>query len=60
VVQQVRPRNLVELGSGVGGKVRVLLDAMDAAGTLQSCTLLDISESAIASLVARLRRSGRG
>jgi L-histidine N-alpha-methyltransferase len=59
-VQQVRPRNLVELGSGVGGKVRVLLDAMDAAGTLQSCTLLDISESAIASSLAQLRRERPG
>ena len=55
VVQQVRPRNLVELGSGVGGKVRVLLDAMDEAGTLQSCTLLDISESAIANSLSQLR-----
>jgi L-histidine N-alpha-methyltransferase len=60
VVQQVRPRNLVELGSGVGGKVRVLLDAMDEAGTLQSCTLLDISETAIASSLAHLRSERPG
>ena len=60
VVQQVRPRNLVELGSGVGGKVRVLLDAMEAAGTLESCTLLDISESAIASSLAQLRAERPG
>jgi len=55
VVEQVRPRNLVELGSGVGGKVRVLLEAMEEAGTLQSCTLLDVSESAIAQSLAQLR-----
>jgi L-histidine N-alpha-methyltransferase len=60
VVEQVRPHNLVELGSGVGGKVRVLLDAMETAGTLQSCTLLDISESAIASSLAQLRAERRG
>src|SRR4029078_11734275 len=47
VARHVRPRTLVELGSGVGGKVRMLLDAMDAAGTLQSCTLLDISATAM-------------
>ena len=45
VVEQVRPRNLVELGSGVGGKVRVLLD---------------ISESAIASSLSRLRSERPG
>ncbi len=54
-VERVRPRDLVELGSGVGGKVRVLLDAMEEAGTLESCTLLDISESAIANSLAQLR-----
>jgi L-histidine N-alpha-methyltransferase len=54
-VERVRPRNLVELGSGVGGKVRVLLDAMEEAGTLESCTLLDISESAIANSLSQLR-----
>jgi len=60
VVRHVRPRTLVELGSGVGGKVRMLLDAMDAAGTLQSCTLLDISETAIASSLAQLRAERPG
>ena len=60
MVQRVRPRNLVELGSGVGGKVRVLLDAMDEAGTLESCTLLDISESAIANSLWQLRSERPG
>jgi L-histidine N-alpha-methyltransferase len=38
----------VELGSGLGVKVRMLLDAMEEAGTLESCTLLDVSEAALA------------
>jgi len=49
VVDRVRPRHLVELGSGLGAKVRTLLDAMAEAHTLESCTLLDVSEDALAS-----------
>src|SRR5437762_2661008 len=48
VVERVRPRHLVELGSGLGAKVRTLLDAMAEAGALESCTLLDVSEPALA------------
>src|SRR5713101_7638972 len=48
VVDRVRPRHLVELGSGLGAKVRILLDAMAEAGALESCTLLDMSEPALA------------
>jgi L-histidine N-alpha-methyltransferase len=55
VVARLRSRHLVELGSGLGGKVRMLLDAMDKAGTLESCTLLDISEAALSESVPRLR-----
>ena len=54
VVDRVRPRHLVELGSGLGGKVPVLLDAMARAGTLESCTLLDVSEAALGESLARL------
>jgi L-histidine N-alpha-methyltransferase len=53
-VDRVRPRHLVELGSGLGAKVRTLLDAMAAAGTLESCTLLDVSEPALAESLPRL------
>jgi L-histidine Nalpha-methyltransferase len=56
-VARVRPRHLVELGSGLGAKVQVLLDAMTEAGTLESCTLLDVSEEAIADSLRRLRSS---
>ena len=55
VVAALRPRHLVELGSGIGGKVRVLLDAMAAAGTLESCTLLDVSAEALSQSVPQLR-----
>jgi L-histidine N-alpha-methyltransferase len=53
-VARVRPRHLVELGSGLGRKVRILLDAMQAEGTLESCTLLDVSESALAQSLSHL------
>jgi L-histidine N-alpha-methyltransferase len=44
VVALTRPCELVELGSGVGKKVRLLLDAMGSRGLLRRCVLLDINE----------------
>ena len=44
VVDLARPRELCELGSGVGRKVRLILDAMTRHGLLERCVLLDISE----------------
>jgi L-histidine N-alpha-methyltransferase len=44
VVDVARPRELCELGSGIGRKVRLLLDAMARRGLLERCVLLDISE----------------
>ncbi|MCG6923725.1 MAG: L-histidine N(alpha)-methyltransferase [Acidobacteria bacterium] len=44
VVDRVQPRELCELGSGVGRKVRLLLDAMAHRELLERCVLLDISE----------------
>ena len=44
VVERGQPRELCELGSGVGRKVRLLLDAMGRRGLLDRCVLLDISE----------------
>jgi L-histidine N-alpha-methyltransferase len=44
VVDAARPHELCELGSGVGRKVRLLLDAMAVRGLLDRCVLLDISE----------------
>jgi L-histidine N-alpha-methyltransferase len=45
VVELVQPRELCELGSGIGRKVRLILDAMARRGLLERCVLLDISES---------------
>jgi L-histidine N-alpha-methyltransferase len=59
-VARVRPAELVELGSGLGGKVRIVLDAMADAGTLAACTLLDISEEALAEGMRRLRAERPG
>ena len=53
-VSLVRPRHLIELGSGLGRKVRILLDAMAEAGTLASCTLLDVDAAAISESQGRL------
>lgn len=47
IVERVRPHELVEIGSGASPKVRILLDAMQAAGLLRSCTLLDINAGAL-------------
>ena len=44
VIDEAGPRELCELGSGVGRKVRLLLDAMKTRGLLERCVLLDISE----------------
>src|SRR6266496_5434632 len=53
-VRRVRPHDLVELGSGVGGKVRTLLRAMAEEGTLESCTLLDVSATSLAGSLRQL------
>jgi len=43
VVERVRPAELVELGSGIGRKARLLLAAMARAGRPGRCLLLDIN-----------------
>ena len=47
IVARVRPQELVEIGSGASPKVRLLLDAMQRAGLLRGCTLLDINAGAL-------------
>lgn len=54
VIAAVRPRELVELGSGVGRKIRLLLDRMSRAGRLDRCVLLDINERYLNESVRRL------
>jgi L-histidine N-alpha-methyltransferase len=44
IVDDVRPRELAELGSGAGRKIRLFLDAMRSRGRLERVALLEISE----------------
>ncbi len=43
VVARIRPRELVELGSGAGRKIRLLLDALERASLPQRLVLFDIN-----------------
>ena len=45
VVETTGARELVELGSGAGRKIRLLLDAMRRSEQLEGCVLLDINET---------------
>lgn len=57
VVATVRPRELVELGSGIGRKIRLLLDRLDRRGLLKRCVLFDINRRFLEGSVRELRRS---
>ncbi len=54
IVAAARPRELVELGSGLGIKTRMVLDAIARAGSLRSCVLLDVDEHALRASLASL------
>lgn len=54
VVARAGPHELVELGSGAGRKVHLLLDAIRRSGLLTSCVLLDINSSFVADSARRL------
>lgn len=54
IVEAARPQELVELGSGAGRKVHLLLDAIRDRGLLTSCVLLDINETFLRSSAERL------
>lgn len=54
LVAATRPVELCELGSGVGRKVRLLLDAGRALGTLERCVLLDINATVLAESIRSL------
>lgn len=47
-------RQLVELGSGAGRKIRLVLDAIAQAGRLEGCVLLDINQSFVLLSAQRL------
>ena len=55
VVDAVAPRELAELGSGAGHKIRLFLDAMRSRRSLKSVVLLEISEGYLRDSVDRLR-----
>jgi L-histidine N-alpha-methyltransferase len=54
VARSTGARALVELGSGTGRKVRLLLDAMRRRQMLESCVLLDINETFLRASVEEL------
>lgn len=54
VVACTGAHELVELGSGAGRKIRLLLDAMRCRGRLEGCVLLDINETFLRSSAERL------
>jgi L-histidine N-alpha-methyltransferase len=55
VVERVRPRELAELGSGAGRKIRFFLDAMRERESLESVVLLEINEAYLQESVSRLQ-----
>lgn len=55
LAERLRPREVAELGSGAGAKVRRLLDAAVTTGSLERCTMLDISQGALSASVAALQ-----
>lgn len=59
-IERIRPRELAELGSGLGRKTRLLLDAMRDRGLLERCVLLDISEGVLERSIADLARDYPG
>jgi len=54
IVAHARPHHLVELGSGAGRKIRILLDALRADGPSVTCTMLDINELFLLQSIDRL------
>jgi L-histidine N-alpha-methyltransferase len=54
IVERTGAAELVELGSGTAEKTRLLLAAMDAAGTLERYVPIDVTESMVRASAARL------
>ncbi len=54
VAARTPARQLVELGSGAGRKIRLLLDAIAQAGHLEGCVLLDINQTFVLLSAQRL------
>ncbi len=60
IIEAVRPRELVELGSGAGRKIQILLDAMARRGLLERVLLLEINERFLATSVQSLEAGHPG
>lgn len=60
IISTVEPAELVELGSGVGRKIRLLLSSMQRAGLLRSCVLFDINQRFLEESSDALVRSYEG
>lgn len=54
IIDTARPHEMVELGSGAGRKIHLLLDAIRDQSLLTSCVLLDINESFLQASAERL------
>ncbi len=57
LVQEVRPRSLVELGAGSASKTRIILDAMQATGSAAQYVPVDVSRDFLEESAERLRDS---
>lgn len=55
LIASLRPAEIVELGSGAGHKIRLLLDAARRAGSLQRVTLFDINPACLRGSARRLK-----
>jgi L-histidine N-alpha-methyltransferase len=56
IVEATAPRELAELGSGAGRKLRLFLDAMRSRGSLERVALVEINEGYLAQSIAELQR----
>ncbi len=54
VIERTGAHELIELGSGAGRKIRLLLDAMQRRGGVRRVTMLDINETVLASSLQEL------
>ena len=54
IAERTRPREVAEIGSGSGRKIRLILDAASRAGRLERCALFDIHRGSLDDSVTRL------
>lgn len=59
-MEALRPRSLVELGAGSAVKTRIVLDAMRAAGRVETYVPVDVSADFLEETAARLREEYPG